>query len=129
MVARTSFVADRRRTAGPQQLKSGTCLPYLAEAIERAQPQAVLTVGETATRAITGIRGLSENIRFLAEHGQDPKRAEMLYLPEIRRAWPEGTRLFPMPHTSPLAWNRNAPDGRKWAVVGVEQVQRMVDAL
>lgn len=113
----------------PTTIEIGHCLPYLAETIERAQPQAVLTVGETATRAITGIRGLSENMRFLAEHRQDPKRADMLYPPEIRRVWPEGTRLFPMPHTSPLAWNRNAPDGRKWAVVGVEQVQRMVDAL
>jgi DNA polymerase len=113
----------------PTEIEIGHCLPYLAETIVKAQPKAVLTVGETATRAITGIRGLADNIRFLAEHRRDPKRAEMLCPLVIRRAWPAGTLLVPMPHTSPLAWNRNAPDGRKWAEVGAEQVRRMVRAL
>lgn len=28
----------------------------------------------------------------------------------------------PMPHTSGLAWNRTAPDGRKWSEIGAAQV-------
>ena len=51
----------------PTEIEIVRCLPYLAETLTKAQPKAVLTVGETATRAITGIRGLAENIRFLAE--------------------------------------------------------------
>ena len=116
--------ANRR----PTEIEIGHCLPNLAETIARSRPRAVLTVGETATRAITGIRGLADNIRFLAERHQDPKQAEMLCSLVIRRAWPAGTLLYPMPHTSPLAWNRNAPDGRKWADVGEEQVRQMVRA-
>jgi DNA polymerase len=27
-----------------------------------------------------------------------------------------------MPHTSPLAWNRKAPDGTKWSEVGARQI-------
>ncbi len=117
---------DNRR---PTEIEIGRCLPYLAETIVKTQPKAVLTVGETATRAITGIRGLADNIRWLEEHYQDPKRAEMLCSPAIRQAWPKGTLLVPMPHTSPLAWNRNAPDGRKWAEIGHEQVTHMVQTL
>ena len=113
----------------PTEIEIGHCLPNLAETMVKAQPQAILTVGETATRAITGIRGLTDNIRFLAEHRHDPKCAEMLCAPVIRQAWPTGTLLYPMPHTSPLAWNRNAPDGRKWAEVGAEQVGRMTKSL
>ncbi|WP_409409905.1 uracil-DNA glycosylase (plasmid) [Acidithiobacillus ferriphilus] len=117
---------DNRR---PTEIEIGHCLPNLAETMVKAQPKAVLTVGETATRAITGIRGLADNIRFLAEYHQDPKDAEMLCSLVIRHAWPVGALLYPMPHTSPLAWNRNAPDGRKWAEVGAEQVGRMTKSL
>jgi len=111
----------------PTEIEIANCLPNLADLIAKAQPRVVLTVGETATRAITGIRGLTDNIRLLAEHRQDPEAAEML-CPPILSAWPEGTLLVPMPHTSPLAWNRNAPDGQKWSEIGREQV-RLVRAL
>lgn len=113
----------------PTEIEIGHCLPHLVETIVKAQPKAVLAVGETATRSITGIRGLADNIRFLEEQHQDPKEAEMLCSLVIRHAWPEGTLLYPMPHTSPLAWNRNAPDGRKWSDIGAEQVSRMAKSL
>ena len=32
----------------------------------------------------------------------------------------------PMPHTSALAWNRSAPDGRRWSLIGQEQVDLVV---
>ena len=107
--------------------EKGRCLPNLAETIDRARPMAVLAVGETATRAITGIAGLWSNIQWLREHGQDPRKAEMLCPPEIKKVWPHETLLIPMPHTSPLAWNRNAPDGHKWSEIGREQVRLMAE--
>ncbi|CDQ10556.1 Uracil-DNA glycosylase, family 4 [Acidithiobacillus ferrivorans] len=117
---------DNRR---PTMQEIVHCLPLLAETIDRAQPRAVITVGETATRGITGIVGLWVNIKALREHGHDPRIAEMICPPEIKPVWPHGSLLVPIPHTSPLAWNRNAPDGRKWAEVGAEQIRRMVEML
>jgi uracil-DNA glycosylase family 4 len=111
----------------PTETEIANCLPYLADVITKAQPRVVLTVGETATRAITGIRGLTDNIRLLSENRQDPRAAKSLCA-QILQTWPDGALLVPMPHTSPLAWNRNAPDGRKWADIGREQV-RLVRAL
>ncbi|MBU2772441.1 uracil-DNA glycosylase [Acidithiobacillus ferrooxidans] len=113
----------------PTEIEIGMCLPNLANTIANARPVAVLAVGETATRAITGIRGLSENLRFLRYHDHDPVPAEMLCNLEIRASWPHGAKLFPMPHTSPLAWNRSAPDGRKWSVLGREQVSLLAALL
>ena len=117
---------DNRR---PTMQEIVHCLPLLAKTIDRAQPHAVITVGETATRAITGIVGLWVNIKALREHDYDPRKAEMIYPPEIKPVWPHRTLLVPMPHTSPLAWNRNATDGRKWSEIGREQISRMVQIL
>ncbi len=36
---------------------------------------------------------------------------------------------MPMPHTSPLAFNRNAPNGEKWARVAERQVALAVSLL
>lgn len=38
-------------------------------------------------------------------------------------------QVIPMPHTSPLTWNRNATDGQKWTEVGRQQVQVVVQFL
>lgn len=38
-----------------------------------------------------------------------------------------GLLCVPMPHTSGLAWNRKAKDGRRWSRIGEEQVQLAVN--
>lgn len=111
----------------PTQQEISHCLPYLAQTIAFAQPRAVLTVGATATRVFTGLSSLQDNLHFLSQHDQDPLQANM---PDsLREAWPTSSFLVAMPHTSPLAWNRNAPDGRKWSVVGIEQITNMVQKI
>ncbi|WP_253253875.1 uracil-DNA glycosylase [Acidithiobacillus marinus] len=110
---------DNRR---PTPREVFNCLPLLADTIRVANPTAVVTVGETSTRAITGIMGLYQNIQALHQYQQDPHQAEMLCHPEIKAAWPADTLLIPMPHTSPLAWNRNAPGGEKWKNIGERQI-------
>lgn len=117
---------DNRR---PTEIEVTQCQPFLAETILKAQPWVVLTVGETATRAITGARGLTDNILLLAEYNNDPVKAQMLCHPTVRDVWPVETLLFPIPHTSPLAWHRKAPDGRPWADVGAEQIAHAVRSL
>ena len=112
---------NRRPTKG----ETANCLPYLAEVISTVKPKVVLAVGDTAAQVFMGKTGLMENIGWLHHANQCPRqffeRGSVLDM-----KWPFGTRLFIMPHTSPLAWNRNAPDGRKWSEVGREQISRMV---
>lgn len=113
----------------PTIIEIARCLPFLAKTLSEAQPKVVLTVGETATRAITGIVGLSQNIRFLETFDFDPVVADMLVDPVIKSAWPDGTKLVPMPHTSPLAWNRKTPQGQPWSVIGQGQIRKVKEIL
>lgn len=101
------------------------CMPNLVATIVQARPDAVLTVGATASAALTGIARLETNIALLKSSSYDPVLAALLYRADLQAAWPRGCRLYAMPHTSPLAWNRNAPDGRKWSVIGEEVAGQM----
>jgi len=117
---------DNRR---PTPAEISTCLTNLIETIALARPQAILAVGSTATEAILGVSGLSAAIGWLRQYDHDPVRAGLMEHRPMLEAWPSGMLLFPMPHTSPLAWNRNAPDGRKWSEWGRDQVRRMTEKL
>ncbi|WP_248885952.1 uracil-DNA glycosylase [Acidithiobacillus acidisediminis] len=113
----------------PTNQEIANCLPYLAGTIANARPEVVLTVGATAIAALTGIAKLESNIGTLDANGHDPQKAACLYREDLRAAWPRGARLYAMPHTSPLAWNRNAPDGRKWSAIGEEVVRKAASFL
>lgn len=100
------------------------CLPFLSELLTKAKPAVVLAVGDTAAAAFfQNRRGLSlgQKIQALQESDHCP-RAFLEYGSLLDMRWPFGSKLVVMPHTSPLAWNRNAPDGRKWSEIGEEQV-------
>lgn len=97
------------------------CMPHLVSTIAQAQPVAVLTVGSTAISVLTGIVGLEINIRMLSAKNHKPT----LFRVDMQIAWPSRCRLYAIPHTSPLAWNRNAPDGRKWSAVGADVVSEL----
>lgn len=101
------------------------CMPNLVATIAQARPDAVLTVGATAIAALTGIARLETNIALLKASSHDPVLAALLYRADLQAAWPRGCGLYAMPHTSPLAWNRNALDGRKWSEVGKEVVGQL----
>jgi len=113
----------------PTNQEIANCLPYLARTIAKARPEAVLTVGATAIAALTGIAKLESNIGILDANGHDPQKAACLYREDFHLAWPQGTLLYAMPHTSPLAWTRNAPDGRKWSTIGEEVVRKAASFL
>lgn len=86
----------------PTSAEIAACLPLLCATIEVHRPRVLLLVGGTATQAFMGRGSLYEHILASREH-------------------PNPT-LIPMPHTSGLAWNRCAPDGRLWREWGAEQV-------
>lgn len=113
----------------PTVIEQLACLPFLAETIDLTRPEAILTVGGTATCSLTGMSKLWDALQVLGKARQYPLVAEISWQPEIRAVWPSGCRLYAMPHTSPLAWNRFAPDGHKWSEIGRRVIAQMGKAL
>lgn len=109
----------------PTKKEIVNCLPHLVSTIALARPEAVLTVGATATAALTGIARLETSMALLEAHNYDPVSAALLYRVDLRAAWPRRCRLYAMPHTSPLAWNRSSPGGEKWSDHGKRIMQRL----
>lgn len=97
----------------PAREEIENCLPLLAQTLKLAKPRTILLVGATPTAIFCGPGALSVRI----EEGLCGTTTLALAHERIR-AEIEGVQLFAMPHTSPLAWNRNAPDGRKWSAIG-----------
>jgi DNA polymerase len=116
---------NRRPTAE----EISNCLFFLADVLRKAKPEAVLLVGGSATAAFCGRGSLSDQIVDLERRGHlpDPRLCHVA-LSEVLEEQ-DAPLVFAMPHTSPLAWNRNAPDGRKWSIWGKEVVVSMVFAL
>ena len=107
----------------PSRAEIEACLPWLVGTLENARPEALLLVGTTATALFCGNGALSVRIRELNGNWQSVNLS--LAHPALRPYLEaQGTpRVFAMPHTSPLAWNRNAPNGQKWSEIGREQVR------
>lgn len=108
------------------------CLPHLARAIIYMRPRVLLLVGGTATAHLLGAGNLHERVKqsrqrtfcdFSLAH-DTLRQALAPYLTEVG-----GIHAVPMPHTSPLAFNRNAPSGEKWAEVAAQQVALAVEVL
>lgn len=112
----------------PTSTEIANCFPYLLEWIEQVKPQYILTVGESATKAFTGHSGLLSNIQKLKKQDYNPKHF-FEHGGMLETKWPHETRLFAIPHTSPLAWNRNASNGKKWSVIGREEVHIMAQEI
>ena len=106
----------------PTKAEIENCLPRLSECLDKAQPKAILLVGGTPASIFCGPGALTTRIQQCLDGQVSPDLAHEMIQPRLRRFAP---RLFTMPHTSPLAWNRNAPDGRKWSVVGAGIVAEM----
>ncbi|MBU2774859.1 uracil-DNA glycosylase [Acidithiobacillus ferrooxidans] len=102
----------------PTREEIENCLPHLAETLAQARPRVLLLVGATPTAVFCGPGALSVRV----EEGLWGITQASLAHERIRDVI-QGVRLFAMPHTSPLAWNRKAPDGRKWQAVGESVIE------
>lgn len=100
----------------PTRAEAQACLPHLQQFIQAHQIKVVLAVGGTPSSLFYTGGSLSEIL--LRAGSRD-------YQPDV--PWAEAVKVVPMPHTSPLAWNRNDPHGRKWAEIGHEQVQKAIE--
>jgi len=103
----------------PTAKESWNCLPNLLNTISEARPKVLLLVGGTASSLFFGAGSLSQHILQSRKNPmltfQDSKHPLHKQIDPLI--------VIPMPHTSPLAWNRNAPDGTPWSQIGQEQVQ------
>lgn len=110
----------------PTALETSACLPKLAEFIQECNPGVILLVGGTPTAVFLGAGSLYRRVQ---ESRQSMFTDLRLGHPGLSVLGRRGLLAVPMPHTSPLAFNRNAPDGRKWSVIAAEQVALAVEAL
>lgn len=112
----------------PTNVEIDNCLPHLANLIEELKPRVILTVGATPTRVFCGSGNLYDKIleRFdscaadICAHA-----AHTTIKPVLKHVG----YIVPTPHTSPLAFNRNAPSGKKWSVIAKEQIEKVKELL
>lgn len=116
----------------PKSSEVSACLPYLADLILAAKPRVLLLVGGTATSLVMGGGALSRRI----EESERSAFNDFGLAHDALRKWLApllaecgGIYCVPMPHTSPLAFNRNAPSGEKWSKVAERQVALAVSLL
>jgi len=112
----------------PTRLEIEACLPTLADFLMQTTPRVIVTVGALPTAMLLGPGSLSARIEEANRNDGFP------YLtfshPALHHTLAQfPVRIFPMPHTSPLSWNRKAPDGTPWATIGKQQIARAVHAL
>lgn len=117
------------RKPTPEEI--GNCLPYLVETILQSRPKVLLLVGGTAASIFLGAGTLFRQVTVsrdvpVARFGQFSLAHPIL---AANLAELGSIIVIPMPHTSPLAWNRKAPDGAPWAAIGREQVKRAAQLL
>lgn len=97
----------------PTRQEITNCRPWLMDAIAHMRPSVVLLVGGSAVTSIIGDqRPLfdlinSAETQTITSHGH-------------------ACQAIAMPHVSPLAWNRFAPNGERWSKIGRRQVARAV---
>lgn len=107
----------------PTGAEISACLPFLASLILAVRPKVILAVGATPTSVLCGAGTLYDKIQ-VRQSDQDWRATINERAPhkDVRHALEFVTYVVPMPHTSPLALNRNAPSGEKWRQIASRQV-------
>ena len=125
-ICRCRPVDDEGKNRKPRPAEVEACLPKLAEFIAQTRPKVILCVGWTPGQMFVRAGSLADGISL----------GPMQYIPEHNSSNPAALQQIQspvhavvMPHTSPLAFNRNAPNGRKWADVARVQVSKAVSLL
>lgn len=116
----------------PTAREVAACLPYLANLIQSVQPKVLLLVGGTSTSFFMGAGALYPRVEQ-SRHAtfNTLSLAHPVLQRELSLLLNEKGEIHcvPMPHTSPLAFNRNAPSGEKWSVIAERQVALAVSLL
>ena len=116
----------------PDKTEIANCLPWLASFLLECRPSVLLLVGATATEVFLGPGPLHWQIeRSRNSPVLLAKDAHPILQPAIRALHSLSGAVFaiPMPHTSGMAWNRRASNGKVWREIGEEQVELAVECL
>lgn len=116
----------------PYKHETDNCLLWLSIFLLRTRPKVLLLVGSMATEVFLGPGPLYWHIErsrkspvLLAKDALPPLR----YAIRLLHGMLDGVFAVPMPHTSGMAWNRRAPNGKVWREIGEEQVELAVECL
>lgn len=105
----------------PSKNEMLTCSPWLEEAItERFNVDVIFAVGKTASQYFYLQPSLWDVLRYAKNQN---------YVPDLGWVAEQGIKVVPCPHTSPLAFNRNAPNGEKWKKIAYKQAKIALDLL
>lgn len=120
---------DNRR---PSRHEIDNCLLWLSALLLTTHPKVLLLVGTTATKVFLGPGPLYWHIErsrktpvLLAKDANPTLRHAIRLLHGMLG----GVFAVPMPHTSGMAWNRRASNGKVWREIGEEQVELAVECL
>lgn len=125
-ICRCRPIDDNGKNRKPTQQEVEACLPKLAQSIGEIEPSVILCVGWTPGRIFFPQDSLFEAIK---DGGIGKFEPGQFGLPSTLSKIKRPVTVVVMPHTSPLAFNRNAPDGRKWSVIAAEQVRAAVSCM
>ncbi len=104
----------------PRSEEVQNCISYLDAFLLDLKPAVIVTVGWTPTRLFFRSKKRLYDVITSKSLAPDPHDVHTGLF-----GWLTGAAcpVVGMPHTSPLAWNRNAPSGEKWSVIGQEQIR------
>jgi len=108
----------------PTQIEIDNCLPNLANLIIELKPKVILTVGATPTQVFCGKGNLFAKITERLTNCSSNMCEESAHY-TLQPVLTHVKYIVPVPHTSPLAFNRYAPNGQKWGAIFTEQIQRI----
>lgn len=111
----------------PKTAEINACLPFLASLIGEIQPRVILAVGRTPTSLLCGTNKL--HVAIADRNVNGCRTSVELVRQELRSALGAVPFIVPMPHTSPLSLNRNAPSGEKWSAIAERQVSLAVSLM
>ena len=105
----------------PKRSELKVCSPWLSVNFsERHDADLILAVGGTAASHFYDGKSLFEILERADQRG---------FICDLEWTRSLGVPVVPMPHTSPLAWNRNAPSGEKWSDIGYSQIKKAFSLL
>lgn len=114
----------------PTANEISACIPFLANVIQTFKPRVIVAVGGTPTTVLCGKGTLYSKItERQSDNNWSAIIGQNLAHEGIRQALNDVSYIVPMPHTSPLAFNRNAPSGEKWALVAERQISIAAELL
>lgn len=121
----------------PTRRETEACLPKLGEWLCEQKPRVLLLVGKTAADAFCGPAEMLGHVQRSRQYGAVllASDANDALAPMVRKAYRDADQqaiyAIPMPHTSPLSWNRKSRRGKgePWSKIGAEQVDLAVEAL